>query len=139
MGKLIQTIPADTMSALMSYDWPGNVRELQNVIERAVILSSRGVLRVSPSELRSTSGLIPAGPETAPAAVRPKRVRSTVPPLTREQIEQALRESGGRVGGVDGAAARLGLKRTTLIAQMKRLRMNSPSVSPMTIDTVKPL
>jgi formate hydrogenlyase transcriptional activator len=139
MGKLIQTIPADTMSALMSYDWPGNVRELQNVIERAVILSSRGVLRISPSELRSTSGVIPISPEIATTPDRPKRVRTTVPPLTREQVEQALRESGGRVGGVDGAAARLGLKRTTMIAQMKRLRMSSPSVTPPTIDTVKPL
>ena len=139
MGKLIQTIPADTMSALMSYDWPGNVRELQNVIERGVILSTRGVLRISPAELRSTSGVIPAIPNIVPAAVRPKRVRSTVPPLTLEQIEQALRESGGRVGGVDGAAARLGLKRTTLIAQMKRLHMKSASVTPPMIDTVKPL
>jgi formate hydrogenlyase transcriptional activator len=139
MGKLIQSIPADTMSALMSYDWPGNVRELQNVIERAVILSSRGVLRVSPAELRATSAVIPASAENAPAPARPKRVRTTVPPLTREQIEQALRGSGGRVGGADGAAARLGLKRTTLIAQMKRLGMNSASVTSPTIDTVKPL
>jgi len=139
MGKLIQTIPADTMSALMSYDWPGNVRELQNVIERAVILSSRGVLRISPAELKATSAVIPAATEIAPAAVRPKRVRTVVPPLTREQIEHALRESGGRVGGVDGAAARLGLKRTTFIAQMKRLRVNSATVTAPTIDTVKPL
>ena len=139
MGKFIQNIPADTMSALMSYDWPGNVRELQNVIERAVILSSRGVLLVSPAELRATSAVMSASPEIAPAAARPKRVRTAVPPLTREQIEQALRDSSGRVGGVDGAAARLGLKRTTLIAQMKRLGMNSASVTAPTIDTVKPL
>jgi DNA-binding NtrC family response regulator len=123
----------------MSYDWPGNVRELQNVIERAVILSSRGVLRISPAELKATSAVIPAATEIAPAAVRPKRVRTVVPPLTREQIEHALRESGGRVGGVDGAAARLGLKRTTFIAQMKRLRVNSATVTAPTIDTVKPL
>jgi PAS domain S-box-containing protein len=139
MGKFIQNIPAETMSALMGYDWPGNVRELQNVIERAVILSSRGVLRVSPAELRATSGVIQASPEIAPTPDRPKRVRSTVPPLTREQIEQALRESGGRVGGAAGAAVRLGLKRTTLIAQMKRLGMNSASVTAPTIDSVKPL
>jgi formate hydrogenlyase transcriptional activator len=139
MGKLIQSIPADTMSAFISYDWPGNVRELQNVIERAVILSSRGVLRVSPAELKATSTVIPANTEAVPAAPRPKRVRAIVPPLTREQIEQALRDSGGRVGGVDGAAARLGLKRTTLIAQMKRLGMNGASVAGPTIDTVRPL
>jgi PAS domain S-box-containing protein len=139
MGKLIQSIPAETMSALMSYDWPGNVRELQNVIERAVILSSRGVLRISPAELKATSTVFPTSQEIAPAVPRPKRVRTTVPPLTREQIEQALRDSGGRVGGADGAAARLGLKRTTLIAQMKRLQMNSASVTAPTIDSVKPL
>ena len=139
MGKLIQTIPADTMSALMSYDWPGNVRELQNVVERAVILSSHGALRVSPAELRATSATAPATPEIVSSPLRPKRVRSTVPPLTREQIEQALRDSGGRVGGADGAAARLGLKRTTLIAQMKRLEMHAASVTSPTTDTVKPL
>jgi PAS domain S-box-containing protein len=139
MGKLIQSIPADTMSALISYDWPGNVRELQNVIERAVILSSRGVLRVSTAELKATSTVIPANTEAVPAAPRPKRVRTAVPPLTREQIEQALRDSGGRVGGVGGAAARLGLKRTTLLAQMKRVGMKAASVTVATIDTVKPL
>jgi len=96
----------------MSYDWPGNVRELQNVIERAVILSSRGVLASPPPNLkhiRRDSGghrkLLPL-----PFA---KASPHLVPPLTREQIEHALRESGGRVGGVGGAAARLGLKRTT--------------------------
>jgi len=67
------------------------------------------------------------------------RANATQATLTREQIEQALRDSGGRVGGVDGAAVRLGLKRTTLIAQMKRLQMNSASVTSPTIDTVKPL
>jgi PAS domain S-box-containing protein len=139
MGKLIQSIPADTMSALMSYDWPGNVRELQNVIERAVILSTRGVLRVSPAELRSSSTSAPASAEAVLVAARPKRARATVSPLTREQIEQALRDSGGRVGGADGAASRLGLKRTTLIAQMKRHGIHAASVSAPTFDTVKPL
>ena len=137
MGKLIKNIPVDTMSALTGYDWPGNVRELQNVIERAVILSTHGVLRVSPAELRTTPGVIPAGPDAPPPS--PKRVRSTVPALTREQIEEALKESRGRVGGVEGAAARLGLKRTTLIAQMKRLGLSSSGVRPSTLDTVKPL
>ena len=125
MGKLIQSIPTDTMSALVSYDWPGNVRELQNVIERAVILSSHGVLRVSPAELRATSTVSPANAEVSPAPAHSRRTRTVVPPLTREQIEQALRDSGGRVGGADGAASRLGLKRTTLIAQMKRHGINS--------------
>jgi len=127
------------MSALMSYDWPGNVRELQNVIERAVILSTRGVLRVSPAELRASSTSAPANAETALVSARPKRVRVTVPPFTREHIEQALRDSGGRVGGAGGAASRLGLKRTTFIAQMKRHGIHSASVSAPANDTVKPL
>jgi PAS domain S-box-containing protein len=139
MGKLIQSIPTDTMSALVSYDWPGNVRELQNVIERAVILSAHGVLRVSPAELRATSTVSPASAEISTAPVRSTRTRTVVPPLTREQIEQALRDSGGRVGGADGAAARLGLKRTTLIAHMKRHNINTTSVTTQAIDTVKPL
>jgi len=137
MGKLIQNIPMDTMSALTGYDWPGNVRELQNVIERAVILSTHGVLRVSPAELRTTSGAAPASVDVPPQ-LQP-RVRSKVPALTPEQIEHALRESNGRVGGAEGAAARLGLKRTTLIAQMKRLGVSSSGVRPSTPDTVKPL
>jgi len=136
MGKLIQNIPLDTMSALTGYDWPGNVRELQNVIERAVILSTHGILRVSPAELRTTPGGIPAGPDVPPPQ---HRVRSKVPSLSREQIEHALKESHGRVGGPEGAAARLGLKRTTLIAQMKRLGVSSSGVKPSTFDTVKPL
>jgi PAS domain S-box-containing protein len=136
MGKLIHNIPVDTMSALMGYDWPGNVRELQNVIERAVILSRGDVLRISPAELRTTPGAIPASPD---ATLPRQRVRSKVPSLTREQIEQALKESRGRVGGVAGAAARLGLKRTTLIAQMKRLGVRSSGVGPSPLDTVKPL
>ena len=139
MGKLIQSIPTDTMSALVSYDWPGNVRELQNVIERAVILSSRGVLRVSPAELRATSTVSPANAEVSPAPAHSRRTRTVVPPLTREQIEQALRDSGGRVGGADGAASRLGLKRTTLIAQMKRHSISAAGVTVLTNDTVKPL
>jgi transcriptional regulator with GAF, ATPase, and Fis domain len=139
MGKQIQSIPSDTMSALVNYDWPGNVRELQNVIERAVILSSRGVLRVSPGELRATSTTLPARAEFSSPTTQPRRTRTVVPPLTREQIEQALRDSGGQVGGANGAAARLGLKRTTFIAQMKRHSVGAASVTGPTIDTVKPL
>jgi DNA-binding NtrC family response regulator len=139
MGKQIQSIPSDTMSALVNYDWPGNVRELQNVIERAVILSSRGVLQISSAELHATSALSRAGAEISSATNHSRRTRAVVPPLTREQIEQALRDSGGQVGGAEGAAARLGLKRTTFIAQMKRHSVSATSVTGPTIDTVKPL
>jgi formate hydrogenlyase transcriptional activator len=108
----------------MRYDWPGNVRELQNVIERAVILSTRGVLRVSIPELNATRNAVPRSEEPAPR----KRIRANVPPLNRDQIVRALREAGGRVGGADGAAARLGLKRTTLIAHLKKLAIDPHTV-----------
>jgi formate hydrogenlyase transcriptional activator len=110
----------------MRYHWPGNVRELQNVIERAVILSTRGVLRVSLAEPNAKGNGVPKGKE--PATQTRKRVRVSVPLLNRDQVLQALQESGGRVGGVDGAAARLGLKRTTLIAHLKRLAIDPQTV-----------
>ena len=126
IGKAIHTIPQETMNALMRYDWPGNVRELQNVIERAAILSTRGVLRVSIAELNAKGNAAPRSKETV--APTRKRIRLSVPPLNRNQVLQALQESGGRVGGADGAAARLGLKRTTLIAHLKRLAIDPHTV-----------
>ncbi len=126
MRKSIQTIPAETMSALIRYPWPGNVRELQNVIERAVILSTRGVLHVPAADLKVSESSAPKS-EASPT-LRHKRTRVSVPPLSREQVVQALKEAGGRVGGSDGAAARLGLKRTTLIAQMRKLGINPRTV-----------
>lgn len=126
IGKVIQTIPPETMSALMRYHWPGNVRELQNVIERAVILSTHGVLRVSIAELHGKGSTAPGSKESA-VSVR-KRVRANVPALSREQVIQALQEADGRVGGSAGAAARLGLKRTTLIGLIKRLRIDPQTV-----------
>jgi PAS domain S-box-containing protein len=126
MKKSIETIPAETMSALIAYDWPGNVRELQNVIERAVILSNHGVLRIPAADLR-IARTAPPGSEEAPS--RPaKRSRASLPSLSREQILEALTETRGRVGGSAGAAARLGLKRTTLIALMKRLGIDPRAV-----------
>jgi formate hydrogenlyase transcriptional activator len=127
MNKAIQTIPSETMRAMVQYDWPGNVRELQNVIERAVILSSGGILKVSPGDLKSRS--LNAG---APVQGRQKAAgsskRTDAAPPDRAQVMQALQATGGRVGGADGAAARLGMKRTTLIAHMKRLDINPRTV-----------
>jgi PAS domain S-box-containing protein len=128
MKKSIETIPAETMSALITYNWPGNVRELQNVIERAVILSHHGVLRIPAADLQNTRTALPSVEETS--SHETKRSRTAVPTLSRKQIIEALTESRGRVGGSAGAAARLGLKRTTLIAQMKRL-----GVDPRTVIT----
>jgi formate hydrogenlyase transcriptional activator len=125
MNKPIQSIPTETMNALLQYHWPGNVRELQNVIERAVILSTQGVLRVPVSDLK-----VPAPRTEHPEPASMKRARSAPAPA-REEIVRALKDSGGRVGGDDGAAAKLGMKRTTFIALLKRLGIDSRGV----IDT----
>jgi formate hydrogenlyase transcriptional activator len=108
MNRRITSIPAETMEALTRYHWPGNIRELANFIERAVILSPGSALHAPVRELKRVS----AG--AAPAVV-------TLAAAEREAIERALRESGGKVGGADGAAARLGMKRTTLQAKMRKL------------------
>jgi PAS domain S-box-containing protein len=127
INKPITMIPAETMGALVRYEWPGNVRELQNVVERAVILSSRGVLEVAASDLKS-----PSEAATKPARHQEpdrKRAREMVQSIDRDQVVEALRKAAGRVGGPDGAAAHLGLKRTTLIAHMKRLGINPRTVT----------
>jgi formate hydrogenlyase transcriptional activator len=104
MAKQIQTIPSDSMEALVRYPWPGNIRELQNFIERAVILSQRDVLR------------LPALPSIAAVSNEPV----TLEEAERDHILNALQESNWVVGGARGAAARLGVKRTTLISKMRR-------------------
>jgi len=110
MNKRIDTIPAQTMEALTRYAWPGNVRELENLIERAVILSRGTALEIPLSELRSTA-------ESLPPGARP----ITLEDAERDHITRALEQSGGMVGGPNGAAARLGMKRTTLQSKMKKL------------------
>jgi formate hydrogenlyase transcriptional activator len=107
MGKKIEYIPEDTLNAFKSYSWPGNIRELQNVIERAVILSDNGVL---------PNPLPPA--RTEPITSFP--ARTTLKDSEHSLILQALETSGWVIGGPRGAAARLGLKRTTLIGRMKK-------------------
>jgi formate hydrogenlyase transcriptional activator len=107
MGKPIDTIPDEFMNALKSYSWPGNIRELQNVIERAVILSNGGLLT---NPLRPTrSALVVTFPP-----------RTTLRDSERTLILDALEATAWIVGGPYGAAARLGMKRTTLIARMKK-------------------
>jgi formate hydrogenlyase transcriptional activator len=109
MNKRITAIPAETMQALTHYHWPGNIRELQNFIERAVILSPDRKLEAPLRELKR-----PKAPPAAGAA-------PTLAQAEREAIVRALRDSGGRVAGATGAAARLGMKRTTLQAKMRKL------------------
>jgi len=108
MGKRIEQIPQTTMNAFIEYSWPGNVRELQNLIERAVIRSDNGVL---PNPLLTSQK----------NAVTPTVERGTLRDAEIELILQTLHATRGMVGGPRGAAARLGLKRTTLITKMKRL------------------
>jgi formate hydrogenlyase transcriptional activator len=112
MNRQIQTIPKKTAEALVQYHWPGNIRELQNVIERSVILSQGDELQVPLSDLLGAS--TPARPESSTRSAR----------VSREQILEALSECRGVVGGPQGAAARLGMKRTTLQSYMKRVNIN---------------
>jgi formate hydrogenlyase transcriptional activator len=106
MGKPIASIPAKTMEALVQWPWPGNIRELENFVERSVILTSGKVLQVPLSEL---------------SAVVAQRNSETLAERERECILRALRECKGRLGGPNGAAARLGLKRTTLQSKLRHL------------------
>jgi transcriptional regulator with GAF, ATPase, and Fis domain len=107
MGKHIDAIPDEFMSAFKSHSWPGNIRELENAIERAVILSNEGSL---PNPLRPT--------RSASVVVFPQR--TTLRESERTLILQALEVTGWVVGGPYGAATRLGMKRTTLVARMKK-------------------
>ena len=113
MGKHIEQIPETTMGAFIAYPWPGNVRELQNLIERAVIRSDEGVL---PNPL-------PASQANTVSTVAPQ---GTLHEYEATLILQTLRAAGGMIGGPRGAAARLGLKRTTLVSKMKRLGIYQP-------------
>jgi formate hydrogenlyase transcriptional activator len=110
MGKKITTIPAEAMEKLTRYPWPGNIRELQNLIERAVILSPGEVLRIPLEEMKA--------PAQAPA--------QTLAQTERQHILQVLRATDWVVGGPQGAAARLGMKRTTLQSRMIKLGISRP-------------
>jgi formate hydrogenlyase transcriptional activator len=109
MRKRIETIPLEAMEALRRWHWPGNVRELENFIERAVILSRGSVLRIPMAELTPSADVDSANPP------------ATLEAAEREHILRVLREAKGVIAGPHGAAARLGLKRTTLNFKMRKL------------------
>ena len=113
MGKRIEAVPTATMQKLVDWPWPGNVRELQNMIERGVILSRGFVLEIPLAELDQPSV----------SALRDNNGASTLEAFERQHILQALRESGWVVAG---AAARLGLNRSTLNARMRKLEIRRP-------------
>jgi len=113
MDKRIDTVPPEVMNALVGYSWPGNVRELQNFIERAVILSRNSILHAPISELVMSEAAEPAKPSGGKGGHS-----------ERDLIIRALEESNWVVGGPNGAAARLGLARTSLVYKMQKLRIS---------------
>jgi formate hydrogenlyase transcriptional activator len=115
MGRRIESIPSAAMDALVRYPWPGNIRELQNIIERAVILSPGPSLQVTLADL-------PPAPAHITTVVAPV----TLADAEREHIITILRETDWMVGGTKGAAARLGMKRSTLQWRMKKLGIEKP-------------
>ena len=118
MGKQIDDIPPETMSALSSYQWPGNIRELQNFIERSMILSVGSVLRPPLAELRRT-----------PAAESMGAI--TLEDAERDHIVKTLVQTNWVVAGPSGAAARLGVKRSTLYFRMQKLGISRPNLLPI--------
>ncbi len=122
MNKRIDEIPSETMDALVRYAWPGNVRELQNFIERAVILSPHSILRAPTSELEPFHPRSEAGISDIP--VTGLQPMTSLQQIERDHIIRALEASNWVVGGRNGAAERLGMKRTSLIYRMQKLRIS---------------
>jgi formate hydrogenlyase transcriptional activator len=115
MQKRIENIPAAAMRKLMLWHWPGNVRELQNLVERAVILTHNSTLAISAPESAVRGGnLVPAGVDHFDE---------------QDRIVRILKETKGRVGGPNGAAARLGIKRTTLVTRMNKMGIDPRKMS----------
>jgi formate hydrogenlyase transcriptional activator len=137
MQKRIDAIPASVMKGLTAWDWPGNIRELENFVERAVILTRGKSLEAPLGELRRSKKDEPA-PTSAPGSEEDiaRIVRVTIASMKgknadgehakkqHDEIVRVLAECKGRVGGAEGAAARMGISRTTLISRMKRLGIN---------------
>src|ERR1700720_2748682 len=113
MGKPIATIPEETMRALVRHHWPGNIRELQNYIGRGVILSNDGIFEPGPLERYES--------------MEPEIANPTLEDKVRREILVACQRANWKLGGPRGAAARLGLKRTTLFYKMKRLGIRPPA------------
>jgi formate hydrogenlyase transcriptional activator len=126
MNKRIDTIPAESMQALSRYGWPGNVRELQNFVERAVILSPHTVLRAPTSEL-----------EPFTLQKNSNATMTGLEEVERDHILLALNASNWVVGGRTGAAERLGMKRTSLVYKMQKLRITRPTSSRQQRDEVR--
>ena len=138
MQKRIESVPAATIKALTAWEWPGNIRELENFVERAVILTRGESLAAPLGELRSFKSTESASADSAPrsdddivrivketvASLKKKTTPTEHTKKQHDEIVRVLTECKGRVGGVGGAAVRMGLNRTTLIARMRRLGIN---------------
>jgi len=118
LGRPTPSIPPAVVQTLQAWHWPGNIRELENVIERAVILAKTSALQLPEQTLQARTRTQSDAPSTPPQTLRD---------VERESILRALRESRGVIGGPSGAAARLGLKRTTLQSMMQKLGIRRPS------------
>jgi transcriptional regulator with GAF, ATPase, and Fis domain len=144
MQKRIEAVPASVMKGLSAWDWPGNIRELENFVERAVILTRGRSLDAPLGELRKSKKDEPVRFSAQPVQASTARSEDDIARIVREtvasmkgstaesehskrqhdEIIRALAECKGRVGGAEGAAARMGISRTTLISRMKRLGIN---------------
>ena len=109
LNRSIDLIPDEVMEVLKAHDWPGNIRELQNFIERAVVFSPEWVLRLPLTDLKQMT--------KQPSATCPR----TLADAEREHILEVLKQTDGLIGGLHGAASRLGLPRTTLVYKMRKL------------------
>jgi formate hydrogenlyase transcriptional activator len=106
MNRVVEAVSRETMEALMAWDWPGNIRELENLVERSVILTEGPVLSVPVAELQLESAV---------------EEKSSLESAEREHIIRVLRQTEGKIAGYEGAARRLGVKRSTLQSKMERL------------------
>jgi len=125
MNRGIETIPKETMKALTEWPWPGNVRELENLMERSVIVSEGHALHVPLSELRGETRVPTSAPDRIPDPAQDHSLDNA----ERQHIIRILRETRGLLSGTDGAAHRLGLKRTTLQSKMQRLKITRADYS----------
>ena len=123
MNRSVDTIPSETMTTLVRYHWPGNIRELQNVIERAVILSSGSVLKVATDELRIRTD-VPAVSDHGKGSLR-----ASLNDAERQEIVTTLEKTNWKVAGPKGAAALLGMNRSTLQSRMQKLGIRIPRAS----------
>ena len=139
-GKTIDAIPEEVMTALARHDWPGNVRELQNVIERGVVMTAGRVLSRHTTKCLEPADAQPdcASSVSVPTVLKTVSIRTLVD-AERAHITAILRETNGVVGGPHGAAAQLGVPRTTLIARMQRLGISNGAIRDGSVQSTRGL